>query len=226
MDIGAYEVEVSAAPVIGSISTGNVTLDPETQFGSVNVSASVNANSYQVPATVWVQYGPSPSYGQTTAPQTGVAGVNDVPVNQLVTNLAPGLAWHYHWVAANHYGTNFSADQTVEVGPQLYTQGVAAGVTVGESNVLNAPNTYGLYTSNQIQALNIDSPLLQRNPTNGLFKLTIGVQMAPSLTSSPSNFVAFPLNAPGTSALINGQGKLEFQFLGSNNAAFFRLQSQ
>jgi hypothetical protein len=222
VDIGAFEVEAGNAPVITSVSAGSVTLDPLTQLGRVNVSASVKPNSSQVPATVWVQYGPYPSYGQATAPQIVPAGVNDVPVNQLLTGLAPGLAWHYRWVARNYYGTNVSADQSVAVGPQLYTLGVAAG----QSNVLNSPNTYGLYTSNQIQALKVDGPLLQKNPTNGLFKLTIGIQQAVSLATNLSNFVAFPMNGPGSTAMINGDGKLEFHFAGSNNAAFFRLQSQ
>jgi hypothetical protein len=31
---------------------------------------------------------------------------------------------------------------------------------------------------------------------------------------------------PGTSTVINGQGKLEFQFTLPDNAAFFRLKSQ
>ena len=94
------------------------------------------------------------------------------------------------------------------------------------NTLFNRANGAGLYTTSQVQALNIGSPLLAKNPTNGTFKLTIGVQMTPSLTTNLSNFVAFPMNGPDSSTLINGQGKLEFHFPGSNNAAFFRLQSQ
>ena len=100
------------------------------------------------------------------------------------------------------------------------------GRNTGRSDVTNSPNSYSLYTTTQIQALNVGTPLLQKNPTNGLFKLTLGVQKATSLTTNLTNFVAFPMNGPGSSTAINGQGKLEFQFPGSNNAAFFRLQSQ
>ena len=45
-------------------------------------------------------------------------------------------------------------------------------------------------------------------------------------SSSASTGVYFPMNAPGTSAVINAQGKLEFQFTVPDNAAFFRLQAQ
>ena len=96
------------------------------------------------------------------------------------------------------------------------------GRNTGRSDVTNSPNTYGLYTISQLQALEVNAPLLAKNPTNGMFKLTIGVQRAPQLT----NFVAFPMNGVGFSNIINGTGKLEFYFSSTNNAAFFRLLSQ
>ena len=82
-------------------------------------------------------------------------------------------------------------------------------------------NIAGLYTSNQLQALNVNSPLLAKG-TNGQFTLTIGVQKSTNLTS----FTAFPLNSAGASTVIDGAGKLQFTFPGSNTAAFFKLQSQ
>jgi hypothetical protein len=84
-------------------------------------------------------------------------------------------------------------------------------------------NDAGLYTTNQVQALNVGSPLLIQNPSNGLFTLTIAVQQATNL-SGP--FLSFPLNGPGTSTSFDPQGRLQFQFPGSNNAALFRLLSQ
>jgi hypothetical protein len=83
-------------------------------------------------------------------------------------------------------------------------------------------NAAGLYTPSQVQALNVGVPLIQRNPTTGTFTLTIGVMKSANL-SLP--FADFPMNAPGTSTIINGQGELEFQFTVPDNAAFFRLES-
>ncbi len=84
-------------------------------------------------------------------------------------------------------------------------------------------NGAGLFTSNQVQALNVGVPLLQRNPATGVFKLTIGVKKTTNLLLP---FADFPMNAQGSNTFINGQGKLEFEFTSPDNAAFFRLESQ
>jgi N-acetylneuraminic acid mutarotase len=101
-----------------------------------------------------------------------------------------------------------------------YNANLTNGIVIGQGNVTNNPNAYGLYTSNQIQALNVDAPLLTKNP-DGTFLLTIGVQKATNLALP---FLDFPMAA--TNTVINGQGKLEFQFTSPDNAAFFRLQAQ
>jgi trimeric autotransporter adhesin len=80
-------------------------------------------------------------------------------------------------------------------------------------------NAIGFFTQSQLQALNVQSPLLAKDPLTGLFKITIGVQKATLLT----NFATFPMSGPQTT--INLQGKLEFQFSAPDNAAFFRLES-
>ena len=87
----------------------------------------------------------------------------------------------------------------------------------------NNANAAGLYTTAQVQTLNVGKPLIQRNASTGVFTLTIGVQKTSDLTQL---FTEFPMNAPGTSAIINAQGKLEFEFTVPDNAAFFRLQAQ
>lgn len=84
-------------------------------------------------------------------------------------------------------------------------------------------NNNGLYTTSQVQALNVGTPLLTKNPATGKFTLTIGIKKTTNLALP---FSDFPMTGPGTSAIINGAGKLEFEFPSSDNAAFFRLQSQ
>ena len=86
----------------------------------------------------------------------------------------------------------------------------------------NGANAAGLYSPTQVQALNIGTPLIQKNAGTGAFKLTIGVLKSTNLT----NFQPFPLNTPGATTTINGSGNLEFNFTVPDNAAFFRLQSQ
>lgn len=78
----------------------------------------------------------------------------------------------------------------------------------------------GLYTTSQVQNLNVGIPLLLRNPNTGEFTLTMGVEKSAAL----SGWGPFPMSSQQT--LINGQGKLEFRFTTPDNAAFFRLKAE
>jgi hypothetical protein len=109
-------------------------------------------------------------------------------------------------------------------GAGLYNQTLYnANRTAGQNDVINSPNAYSLYTLSQVQALNVGTPLIQRHPTTGVFTLTLGVEK--STTLQPGSFTPFPMTGPGTSTVINGQGKLEFQFTVPDNAAFFQLRA-
>ncbi len=83
----------------------------------------------------------------------------------------------------------------------------------------NASNA-GLYTTSQIQALNVGRVLIQRNAATGQFTLTMSVQKSTDLI----NFDPLPMTAPQTT--INAQGALEFQFSVADDAAFFLLESK
>jgi len=78
----------------------------------------------------------------------------------------------------------------------------------------------GLYTTTQVQDLNVGIPLIQRNATTGEFTLTFGVEKSANL----GGWTLFPMSAPQT--IINGQGNLEFRFTVPDNAAFFRLRAE
>ncbi len=84
-------------------------------------------------------------------------------------------------------------------------------------------NPAGLYTTAQVRALNVGVPLLTKDAATGKFKLTIGVTKTTNLMQS---FLAFPMTGAGVTTVINGAGKLEFEFTVPDNAAFFRLQAQ
>jgi hypothetical protein len=107
----------------------------------------------------------------------------------------------------------------------LFTQSLYdANRTAGRNDVINSPNTYSLYTLSQVQALNVGVPLLTKDAVTGKFKLTIEVTKSTNLATVP--FTAFPMNGAGMTTTINAQGKLEFVFPVTDNAAFFRVQSQ
>lgn len=78
----------------------------------------------------------------------------------------------------------------------------------------------GLFTASQVQNLNVETPLIQRNPASGEFTLIIGLEKSPNV----STWNPFPVTAPQTS--VNGQGKVELRFNSPDSAAFFRLRAQ
>jgi hypothetical protein len=145
---------------------------------------------------------------------TDADGLNDASEFQMAT-------LGYDWQVSQPALVNTLMSSATGAG--LYNQTLYnANRTAGQNDVLNAPNNYSLYTLTQVQALNVGTPLLQKNPTTGAFTLTIGVTKSTDLTT----FNPFSMTGPGTSTVINGQGKLEFQFTAPDNAAFFKVQAQ
>ncbi len=104
-----------------------------------------------------------------------------------------------------------------EAGIQL---GFSLGLQVNDSDVLADPNTYDLYTLSQVHALNVDTPLLEKDTVSGKFKLTINARKSSDLTT----YTPLPFTAGETS--INPNGGIDFQFASPDNAAFFRLESK
>lgn len=106
-------------------------------------------------------------------------------------------------------------------GNALYTQSLYdANRTAGRNDVINSPNTYSLYTLSQVQALNVGTPLIQKDAA-GKFKLTIGVKKTTNLGTVP--FTDFSMTGTGKTTTINAAGKLDFVFPSTDNAAFFRV---
>jgi hypothetical protein len=138
----------------------------------------------------------------------------------------------YFVEVTNQYGRSRSSNASLTLSQgNLYTQaqfdaaiqtGFDLGVEAGSSNsdILANPNAYGLYNLSQVQALHVGTPLLAKDSASGKFKLTIGVAKSTDLI----NFTPMPIQAGGST--INAQGKMEYQFTASDNAAFYRLESR
>lgn len=77
----------------------------------------------------------------------------------------------------------------------------------------------GLYTASQVQALNVGTPLLARNPSTGQFTLTLGVRKSTDLI----HFTDLPMSAPQTT--VNAQGKIEFRFTSTDGAGFYLIEA-
>lgn len=86
------------------------------------------------------------------------------------------------------------------------------------STYQNNANGAGYYSLSQVQTLNSGTPLIQRNPATGKFKLTLDWKKSTDLTT----FTDFPAPA-GSAVSISPTGDIEFEFTSPDDAAFFRL---
>ena len=136
---------------------------------------------------------------------------------------------NYKVVIANEYGSVTSTAALTLFQGNIYTQsqydaalqsGLSAGLIAGKAQVMDSPNTFGLYSLSQVHELNVGTPLLTKNPLNGMFKLTIGVKKSTNLV----NFSPMPISAGA--ATINTQGEMEFEFASPDNSVFYRLESK
>jgi hypothetical protein len=103
----------------------------------------------------------------------------------------------------------------------LFTQAqIDASRLAGRADVTGDPGAFNLYTLSAVQDLYVETPIIVRDTGTGKWKLTIGVKKATTL----SNFLPFPFTEAGT--VINGEGKVEFEFTVPDSKAFFRLHAR
>jgi hypothetical protein len=164
--------------------------------------------------------------------RNGVTIVGATGAALSLTNVQSTDVGNYKVVVTNEYGSVTSTAALTLSQGNLYTQaqydtalqaglnaGLAVGMATGRTQVTDSPNSYGLYSLAQVQALHVGTPLLAKDPVSGKFKLTIGAKKSADLTI----YTALPFSAGD--ATINALGEMEFQFTSPDNAAFFRLES-
>ncbi|HEX4482682.1 MAG TPA: hypothetical protein VH081_02745 [Solirubrobacteraceae bacterium] len=98
----AFTTAASSPPTLGSASVGAIT-----ETGAIvdaTVDPGLNATS------VVVEYGPTTSYGQTTASQNVAAGSGSTSVQIPLTGLTAGTSYHARVVATNADGSVHTAD--------------------------------------------------------------------------------------------------------------------
>jgi hypothetical protein len=104
---GQAPPQTISPPAPPSVSTGSasaITSSGATVAGSVNPNGA--ATTYQV------QFGPSTTYGYSSAWQSAGAGTANVPVRVSLTGLKPGTRYHYRLVASGPAATAVGADGT------------------------------------------------------------------------------------------------------------------
>ena len=110
-------------PEISNESSSNVTSN------SATLSAEINPG---LGDTIYLfEYGTSSSYGQATVPSASI-GSDEVPhaVTNEITELTPGVTYHFRVVATNFGGTTHGSDQTFNTpGPPAIEATSDSGVT-------------------------------------------------------------------------------------------------
>lgn len=115
-----YEVTLVAENAAGPVSAGpesfTTSVDPPSIQGlkvdrlytEAELIAKVNPGGAET--TYHFEYGPTSSYGESTAEQTLPAGASDVSVSAFAQSLQPGTGYHFRLVAINSAGTTESPD--------------------------------------------------------------------------------------------------------------------
>ncbi len=116
------------------------TLPPDLPEISDESASDVTSNSATLSAeinpglgdTIYLfEYGTSSSYGQATVPSASI-GSDEVPhaVTNEITELTPGITYHFRVVATNFGGTSYGSDQTFNTpGPPVIDATSDSGVT-------------------------------------------------------------------------------------------------
>jgi hypothetical protein len=92
-------------------SQSSVALASAPATSSITVSGTALPNGADT--SVYFEYGPTTSFGYTTAAQDVGSGSVTVPVSATLTNLAPNTTYYYRVVATNAYGTGYGATRSV-----------------------------------------------------------------------------------------------------------------
>ncbi len=87
------------------------------------------------------------------------------------------------------------------------------------ASLFNHAENAGLFTKDQIQAMNVATPLLERDPATGHFKLNIAMKKSTDLL----NFEPFAIS--GANITTTPEGAIQIDFSVPDKAAFFRVES-
>jgi hypothetical protein len=122
-----------------------------TIYQALETTATVQGtvDTQGLPASYWVEYGPSETYGQDT-PEVSVKGsLEGVPIAQIVDELLPSRTYHYRLVSKNALGTSYSPDETFTTAaltpPTVSTDG-ASGVSQNTATLSGTVGTNSLQT--------------------------------------------------------------------------------
>ena len=133
----AYGSDKTVTPA----GTPTVSTVGATAIQAISATLSGTVNPAGHPVTVTFEYGTTTAYDGTTAPKSIGAAGSTVAFHADITNLSPGVTYHFRAVATNAQGTIYGSDKTFTTTkkPTLITGGASevTGTTATLNGVVN-----------------------------------------------------------------------------------------
>jgi hypothetical protein len=130
------------------------TTNPATFIASFSATLNALLNPHGLTTSFHFQYGTTPSYGLTTAPQNR-AGNTFQAVGTNVTSLTANTLYHFRVVASNAAGTTMGSDRTfttlTATGPPVVTTNGATNVAASSATLNGSLDPHGLTTTVSFQ---------------------------------------------------------------------------
>ncbi len=131
-----------------------VTTNPASFIASFSATLNALLDPHGLTTSVHFQYGTTPSYGLTTAPQNRTGNTFQA-VGANVTGLNASTSYHFRVVASNAAGTTMGSDGTfttlTATGPPVVTTNAATNVATSSATLNGSLDPHGLPTTVNFQ---------------------------------------------------------------------------
>jgi hypothetical protein len=178
-------ITLSSAPVFASPQRGApiATTSPATGLSPCGAALNALVNADGLATTAWFQWGIDTNYGNLTSTTNMSATWGNYPVSAMISNLTPGLTWHFRAVASNSMGVATGSDMTfvtpllftnLNAGLPIITQGTAASGDCDNDGRLDILLTGYVVSGNPALPTYTLVSQIYHNDGNGVFTLNAG----------------------------------------------------
>lgn len=179
------------------------TTNPASLVASFSARLNALLNPHGLPTSVHFQYGITPSYGLTTAPQNRTGNTFQA-VGANITGLTANTLYHFRVVASNAAGTTMGSDRTfttlTPTGPPVVITNAASNVTTSSATLNGSLDPHGLTTTVFFQygtTTNYGSATAMQTHTENTYR-NITANISGLTTHTTYHFRMVATNAGGT----------------------------